>query len=413
MATEIIMPKAGMAMERGTIISWLKKPGDPVEAGEPLLEIETDKVSMEVEAERSGYLLSVIHQEGEEVEVITTIGYIGDRDEVLDPAPSEPSPALVRTLATPAARRIAREANVDLATVTPTGKWGEIRRKDVEQVRSRTAGSARVSPLARQAADRHGVDPGTLSGSGPGGRVLSRDVLGAAAATTGEPGRPLTPMRRRIAQRMLESHRSVPAVTLNSKVDVTMLAALRDSLNSDDSGGSDGRLSMTPFFVRAVALALRTCPWMCMTWAGEKLVEHSRLDIGIAVALEDGLIVPVLRAADTRSIHEISREIRELASRARAGKLELQELHGAMFSITNLGMYGISSFNPIINPPETAILGINATEDELYLDAGSVRSRTVTTLSLTLDHRVIDGAQGAIFLQKISELLRNPARLLV
>ncbi|TVR67167.1 MAG: 2-oxo acid dehydrogenase subunit E2 [Spirochaetaceae bacterium] len=430
MATEIIMPKAGMAMERGTIIQWLKKPGDRVEAGDPILEIETDKVSMEVEAETSGYILAVTHHEGEEVDVITTIGYIGEKGEVpplavdgLAPAgPAADGPAATapesteahsRPRATPAARQLAREAHLDLASIRPGGKWGEVRRADVEKQHPRSTGSPRVSPLAKAAAEKSGIDPASVEGSGPGGRVLQQDILAVAKEPErAAPSRPLDSMRRKIAERMMESHRTIPPVTLNKKVDVTDLFALRKSLNRETSDSGEA-VTLTPFLVRAAALALRDSPWMRTRLEGNMLTENPSVDIGIAVALAEGLLVPVLREADTLSLFEINSRTRELALRARERKLGIEELTGAAFSITNLGMYGISSFNPIINPPETAILGVNAAEDQLYLEEGMVRSRKVMTLSLTLDHRVIDGAQGAIFLQKLEGFLRNPVKLLL
>ncbi len=445
MATEIIMPKAGMAMERGTIIQWFKAPGEWIEAGEPLLEIETDKVAMEVEAEVSGYLLSTLYNEGDEVEVITTIGYLGEKGEV-PPADADsgesgsdapPSSKEVyhakgsggdsasRVKATPAARSLAREAGVELPSLNGTGKWGEIRRRDVEAARSREPGMARpsedrISPLARTLAEQHNIDTAALSGSGPAGRIVKQDVLSAitrrdeakaAAPEGGRPdiSRPLTAMRRRISRRMTESHHTVPPVTLHKKIDVTSLLALRQRVNAE----LDEAISLTSYFVRAVALALVEAPYMRTALDENGLVERGNIDIGVAVALKEGLIVPVLRTVDTLSVKEIHHRSKDLFGRAREGRLNPDELNGAVFSITNLGMYGISSFTPIINPPETAILGINSAEDELFLQDGEVRSRKVLTLSLTIDHRVIDGAQGAMFLQELETLFNRPMRLLV
>ncbi len=467
MATEVIMPKAGMAMERGTIIQWFKKPGEAIEAGEPLLEIETDKVAMEVEAEVSGYLLKTLYSEGDEVDVITTIGYIGEKDEVppesdnSSAAPAAPkapaAPAKAPSTgsdtdasdtaappntdgsgsdvrATPAARFLARQEGVSLASVTGTGKWNEIRRRDVAAVledgggtratataTNTDSGEDRISPVARTLADRHGVNTAALAGSGPGGRIVKQDVLDAVEAKgapatpavaerKGDTERPLTGMRRTIAQRMTESHQTIPPVTMNKKIDVTSLFALRDQVNRD----LDESISLTPWFVRAVALALIEAPYMRTVLGDKKLVERGNIDIGIAVALDDGLMVPVLRNADTLSVREIAVRTKDLAHRARNRGLTPDELTNGVFSITNLGMYGISSFTPIINQPETAILGINAAEDELYLtEDGAVASRKVLTLSLTIDHRVIDGAQGALFLKVLEGYLTRPIRLLV
>jgi len=456
MATEVIMPKAGMAMERGTVIQWFKKPGEYVEAGEPLLEIETDKVAMEVEAEVSGYLLKTLYHEGDEVDVITTIGYIGEKGETppdvaegsaTAEAPTETTVETGSTLdefkggsndgskdgsnrdgsairATPAARFLARRSDISLSSLSGTGKWGEIRKRDVEAAEAgageKSRGSAdRISPVARALAEQHRISTAGIAGSGPGGRVVKQDVLGALAQKDGSTAPaasrrpdtplPLTGMRKTISRRMTESHQTIPPVTMNKKVDVTALFSLRKQVNQE----LDEPISLTPFFVRAVALSLAEAPYMRTTLEESQLVERGNIDIGIAVALDDGLLVPVLPSADTLSVGQIHRRAQDLINRARDRKLTPDELTGSVFSITNLGMYGISSFTPIINPPETAILGLNAAEDELYLDEGEVRSRKVLTLSLTIDHRVIDGAQGALFLKILEGYLSKPLRLLV
>lgn len=431
MATEVIMPKAGMAMERGTVIQWYKKPGDYVNAGEPLLEIETDKVAMEVEAEVSGYLLSILHDAGDEVDVIKTIGYIGEKDETppvsfenaTAPDRSTPTPKLASTpsaptepatgsahtgpvKATPAARRIAGEKGIELASVPPSGQWGEVRVRDIETAAGSAAGSQepRISPLARKMAEERGVDPAAVRGSGPGGRILKRDVGGAAEQTT-----PLKGIRKVIAERMAASHQTIPPVTLNRKVVVSQLLAMREEINE----GSDVRVSLTDLLVVATARALRDAPYMRTTVRDGNLVTFTDINIGIAVALEDGLVVPVIRNADSATLSEVARSRIDLATRSREGKLTPDDLHGATFTITNLGMFGITSFTPIIDLPQAAILGVNTVEDELYIDGDSIESRKVMTLSLTIDHRVIDGAQGAIFLNSFSALIEKPVRILV
>ena len=476
MATEVIMPKAGMAMERGTVIQWFKKPGDYVEAGEPLLEIETDKVAMEVEAEVSGFLLSILHDAGDEVEVIKTIGYIGEKGEAPPtgeaggseggagadssgaeteaPQPenkeatsggegattqdagddAEPAGTGVpdgKIAATPAARRRAEELGLSLSAATATGNWGEVRERDVEAAgRSGSGAEPQVSPLARKLAQDEGVDLATVTGTGPGGRIVKRDVIaaaerapasggagapagaatGAAAATPSEGERkPLRGMRKTIAERMLESHQTVPPVTLNRKVRVSTLFALREQINSE----VEERISLNDFIVKAVAKALVDAPYMRTILQGDELVELPEINIGIAVALEEGLLVPVVRNVDRLTLAELSIQGKDLARRARERKLEAHELQNGCFTVTNLGMFGISSFTPIINLPQSAILGVNGAEDELYLEEGEVKSRKVMTLSLTIDHRIIDGAQGAIFLDKLAKLLENPMTILI
>lgn len=463
MATEVIMPKAGMAMEKGTVIQWFKKPGDYVEAGEPLLEIETDKVAMEVEAEVSGYLLNILHGEGDEVEVIKTIGYIGDKDEMPpkdqpttdSPAEPQPSPDAsadvtavadvaepedagsravasadslsqrdkdargTRTLpATPAARRLATERGIPLEMITPSGRWGEVLRSDVENVPS----GRQVSPLARKIAEENGVDLATVRGSGPGGRIMKRDVLADDGTSRHKPvesdetttsgateRRPLRGMRKRIADRMSESHQVVPPVTLHRKVSVDELFSVRSKINESVSL----RVSVTDMIVKAAGVALREAPYMRTAIEGDELVTYDAVDIGIAVALESGLVVPVIRQVDGTPLSLVAAQRDDLARRAREGALQPDELHGATFTVTNLGMYGITAFTPIVTPPQSGILGVNATEDVVVLTDGVVSSRKVMTLSLTVDHRIVDGAQGAIFLDAVAQLLENPLRMLV
>ncbi|MFW6250524.1 MAG: dihydrolipoamide acetyltransferase family protein [Alkalispirochaetaceae bacterium] len=449
MATEVIMPKAGMAMEKGTVIQWFKKPGEYVEAGEPLLEIETDKVAMEVEAEVSGYLLEILHDGGDEVEVIKTIGYIGEKDEAPPArAPSGGGKADAKGVAgkvaaTPAARRRAEELGVSLTEANASGHWGEVRLRDVEALGEEsgelTVAGMRVSPLAKKLAEEKGIDLAAVQGSGPGGRVLKRDVAeqgrragavaaGAAASgavtagaaappsapslPVGQEGaqrKPLKGMRKTISERMLQSHHTVPPVTLNRKVEVERLFDLRKQINEE----GEIKVSLNDLIVKAAAVALKAAPYMRTTIQGDELVEMQEINIGIAVALEEGLLVPVVRNVDTLPISMLSRKSKDLAQRARDRKLEPDELQGGSFTVTNLGMYGIVSFTPIVNLPQSAILGVNAAEEELYLQDGEVRSRKVMTLSLTIDHRVIDGAQGAIFLDSLAKLIENPVKILL
>jgi len=471
MATEVIMPKAGMAMERGTVIQWFRNVGDRVEAGEPLLEIETDKVAMEVEAEVSGYLLATLYHEGDEVPVITTIGYIGEEGETppesgtsgssgtSESGSSEPSGVTATAQpgsggvggttgtagdpvaaaaegplarrggtipATPAARRRAGETETPLEEVSPSGTHGEVRLRDVEAylAESGTAGGTvpHASSLARKIAEERGIDLAGIPGSGPGGRIVKRDLLEASAAGVAGGGNhsergvhrtPLRGMRRAIAAKMSESHRTVPPVTLNRPVDVDAFLDLRKQINAALAEGQQ-RVSVTDMLVKVVALALRDAPYMRTAIDGEELVTTERIDIGIAVALEEGLIVPVLRDADSKPLSAIAAERTDLAERARARSVTPDEVQGATFTITNLGMLGITSFTPIVNTPESGILGVNATEERLYLDEeGAVRRKRVMTLSLTIDHRIVDGAQGAIFLQSLAELIENPIRIFV
>ena len=373
MARNVIMPKTGMAMEEGTIVRWLKKPGDTVSKGEAIAVIETDKVTMDLEADDAGTLLAIVHGDGEVVKATDTIAWIGEPGEnVGAPAPAGATgqPALPappgRIRATPSARRLAAETGVALASLKGTGPGGAIRARDV------TARAARTGPT------------------------------GAPAQPTS--GTPMTGMRKLIAERMLRSHQTVPAVTLVRRADVTELAAVREKINA--AGGA--RVSFTDFIVRAVALALREHPLLNSAVHGDLLVLRPDIAIGVAVARESGLIVPVVRAADTLSVRQVSARVRDLSERARAGTLSAEECSGGSFTITNLGMHGITEFTPLINVPESAILGVGAIEEALRRGpSGDIESRRLMSLCLTHDHRHIDGAPAAAFLGRVRSFLES------
>jgi len=448
-AYEVIMPKAGMAMETGTIIQWLKNEGDTVSTGEALLEIETDKVAMEVEAENDGVLLKILKGAGEVVPVTRTIAYIGEKGEqvpdetagsggepaaqpqrdVATPPPPDgerPQPEAERSRgpggkvpATPYAKTLARERGIDLEQVEASGEHGEVKARDVLAAAGEAGagGEVKASSLARRIAADRGIDLHTLSGSGPGGRITKEDVE-AAAPAAGKGRQPvsgtverrkLSSMRKTIARNMSESHQTVPPVTLSAEADVTELMAARARLNEE----LESRLSLNDFVLKAVVAALKSHPQINVSLDGDDLVFKNDINLGMAVALDEGLIVPVIRRAGALSMSELSHEAKQLAERARSRKLTADELSGGTFTVSNLGMYGVLSFNPIINPPESAILGVCAIQDRLVLEDGEVRVRKVMGLSLTVDHRTIDGAQGAIFLAEIRRLLENPMRILL
>ena len=415
------MPKAGMSMEEGVVIRWLKSPGQRVAAGEPLLEIETDKVSMEVEAPASGFLLGIVHGEGDTVPVTETIGWIGEADEDIpagrsasaEPAgPTVRGPAPERRIgealavsgrripATPAARRIANERGLDLSGVTPSGSLGQILARDV-----RSAATVRITPLARAVAGRERIDLRQVRGSGPRGRITKKDVLDRMKALPLH--EPLSGSRARIAERMEESHRTIPPVTLETRVDVTDLMEFRARLNRGDGT----KISVNDLVLRAAAAALsdhrRINSWL----EDGEIVLHRGINLGFAVALDEGLIVPVVHDAGPLSLRELAAKTADLAARARAGRLSPDDVSGATFTVTNLGMYGITSFTPMIDPPQCAILGVCAIGEELRMMNETITSRRIMTLALTIDHRAIDGAAGALFLGSLKELLETPARL--
>jgi len=425
MANKVVMPKAGMAMETGKIVKWLKKEGDTVEIGEPLLEIETDKVSMEVEATVSGVLLKILAHEGEEVPVVQTIAYIGEPGEEIPeletakPAQSsvmaekEKAPAQKigmlkhdggRIAATPAAKRIAKEKGISLEGIMPSGSRGQIKADDVQNAKAKT----KATPLAHAIASDMGIDISSIDGTGFAKKVTKADVLAAdispALVSREDEFIPHSTMRRVIAKRMLQSHREIPPVTQNCVADVTELMELRKKINKGET-----HITINDFVIMAVAKALKEHPRINASYTEEGLLVKKHINIGIAVALPEGLIVPVIKDADMLTLKEISAKARELADKARQGRLLPDECSGGTFTISNLGIMGVTSFTPIINQPEIAILGVCAAEQKLEMDEnGNIIKKIKMGLSLTYDHRCIDGAQAAVFSNRIVELLENP-----
>lgn len=421
MASEIIMPKAGMVMEEGKIVRWLKNEGDSVERGEVILEIETDKVNMEIEAEASGTLIKILNEEGDTVPVTHVIGYIGETGEKIESAPLPENeteeqkngvettvmarlPKHERVPATPLAKTIANQRGIPLEGIRPGGRSGEITANDVLSAKYSV-----TTPLAKRVAEGIGADISSVSGSGLNGRIFKEDVLRTQYAQEKET-RPLSGMRKAIAKNMLQNHLQIPPVTLHAKADVTELCAMRNKINES----AEVKITFNDMLIKAAATALRQCPDINVSFADDHIVKHKHINIGMAVSLPDGLIVPVIKDADWLTLREIGDLTKTLADKARSGKLMPDDYTGGTFTITNLGMYGITGFTPIINMPESAILGVCAIEDVLALDdRGSVYKRSVMGLSLTFDHRSIDGAQAAVFLKTICGMLANPLRMLI
>jgi len=434
MAHEVIMPKAGMAMEEGKVIRWLIKEGEAVKQGEPMLEIETDKVAMEVEAGASGVLIKVLAQEGDIVPVTKVIGYIGEQDEKAPeqtateqtepesagevktqgtaPAISETAPPAMqehgKIAATPLAKTIAHQRGIALNTVQPSGRLGQVLARDVEAVRQVAA-----TPLARKIAEDRQVDIGSVAGSGYNGKVTKADVLAAQpqAVVQGEDElKPHSAMRRVIAKRMLQSHLEIPPVTQSCIADATELMAFREKMNAS----GEMRISVNDFIILSVAKTLEEQPHINASFTEEGLIIKKHINIGVAVALPEGLIVPVVKDANKLSLRQISEISKSLAAKAKEGRLLPDEYSGGTFTISNLGMMGVTSFTPIINQPESAILGVCAVTQQLEMDDdGQIHKRLKMGLSLTYDHRSIDGAQAAIFSNRVTELLEHPFAMMI
>jgi pyruvate dehydrogenase E2 component (dihydrolipoamide acetyltransferase) len=411
------MPVLSTTMEEGTVAEWLKREGDSVARDEPLLMVEMDKGTLEVPAPASGVLRRILVQPGVTVPVRTLIAEIGAADEVLVAAP-----VAQRVFASPRARMRARTLEVDLGLLRGSGPSGRIVEADV-LVASRTPASPRVAvtPVARRLAEEHGVALTDLQGTGPGGRVTQDDVL--RAAQQDQPALSRVPevgvrspsrIRRITAERMLASAQTTARVSLFLDADFSEVVRFRRQLEPEFERLGVARLPWDAVIARAAAVGLAEHRRLLAQWVdGQGLRAVEDVNVGVAVTLEpEGLVVPVLRNADQRSLRELSADLLELVAKARAGRLSPAEMQGGSFSITNLGAYRVDGFTPILNPPETAILGVGRIADRAVVVDGAVVARTLCTLSLSFDHRVVDGAPAAAFLARVAELLERPYALL-
>ncbi len=434
MAIVVIMPKLGLTMTEGVISKWHKAEGDTVEKGETLLEVSTDKITNEVEAGESGVLRKILVQEGDTALVSQPVAVIGAMDEdisgLLDagqvkytekpdmvmegkPGSDEKKGPVARkgfVKASPAAKKYARENGIDLALVTGTGPGGRVVEKDVTAFAREGVAGVKVSPAAGKMAHDMGVDLKTIQKDG---RIMKEDVLGAerpSAIPEVDRRVAMTPMRRIIAERMSQSWHTAPMVTLNIEVDATRLKDLRGKL-AKEYEGQGLKVSYNDIFMKICAKALMEHPTVNATIDGDQIIQWADANIGLAVALEAALIVPNVKAVQSKSLLDVSAETGVLVEKARNNKLTGREITGGTFTVTNLGMFGIDTFTPIINQPESAILGINAMADRPVVIDGQIAIRPVMNLSLTFDHRVVDGADAAKFLARIKELTENPILL--
>ncbi len=416
---EVIMPKLGLTMEEGTIIRWLKAEGEKVVKGEPLFEVQTDKVNMEVEAPASGILGKILAAEGETVPVVQVIAYILAPDEeapLIWPAPEPAVEAPVRkppaptptVQATPAVRRLAREKGVDLSLVQGSGQGGMVTREDllrflakVEEVSAPEP--VKASPRARRLAREKGVDLAQLRGSGPEGRITEQDILDFVAAEE-----PLTPIQRLTAERMARSFTSAPHFYLQAEAKATKLVSLRERLRPLVEEKAGVRLTFTDILIVLVAKGLREHPLANASWEEGKIRIAKEINIGIAAAVEEGLIVPVVKKADKKDLLQITRERSSLAEKASKGRLSLEDLEGGTFTLTNLGMFGVDEFGAIINPPQSAILAVGRIAERPVVEDDQVVARPTIRLTLSVDHRVLDGAEGARFLSDLRALIEEP-----
>jgi pyruvate dehydrogenase E2 component (dihydrolipoamide acetyltransferase) len=460
MATKVVMEALSPTMEEGRLVKWNKNEGDAVKSGDVLAEVETDKAVMELVARGDGVLRKRLANEGDASPVGTLLAVIGTADENIDsivggaasaaapaaksadsgqaqasPAPQSPAQSQVEASAPPQQKAAAQGAAPSSAPPgppqrsappRPSGPPAAPRGNGAARPAGPAAGAGRQrsSPLARRLASEKGIQLGGIQGSGPGGRIVKRDIENAKA--TGGAGRsaaaerlaaegdfkdiPLTQIRKTIARRLSESNGPVPTFFLTSEFDATRAAEMRSQLTEM---GDQYKVSFNDIVIKAVALALAEHPEVNAHWLGDKIRHFNRIHVAMAVAVEDGLITPVLFDADRLSLWEISERARDLARRARERKLMPEEYTGATFTVSNLGMFGIDQFTAIINPPEAGILAIGGVEDKPVVIDGQLEVRQRMRVTMSCDHRAVDGATGAKFLQTVRRYIENPLSLII
>ncbi|MDQ0221616.1 dihydrolipoamide acetyltransferase [Streptococcus moroccensis] len=466
MAIEIIMPKLGVDMQEGEIIEWKKQEGDMVNEGDILLEIMSDKTNMELEAEDSGILIKILKGDGETVPVTEVIGYLGAEGETVDtetvvaagsPAVSDApvtttedvAPVAVqvpvapaakpqgggKVRATPAARKAARELGIDLGLVPGTGALGRVHKDDVENFKG---AQPKATPLARKIAEDNGLNLASLVGTGVGGKIVKEDVLAAIKPAQAEATAPATEkaadkpakelpegveiikmsaMRKAISKGMTHSYLTAPTFTLNYDIDMTNLMALRKQVLEPIMNKTGLKVTFTDLIGLAVTRTLMKEEHRYMNASlindANDIELHKFVNLGIAVGLDDGLVVPVVHGADKMSLSDFVVASKDVIKKAQSGKLKAAEMSGSTFSITNLGMFGTKTFNPIINQPNSAILGVAATIQTPTVVDGEIKIRPIMAMCLTIDHRIIDGMNGAKFMVDLKNLLENPLELLI
>lgn len=419
MAYEVLMPQLGLTMEEGTVSQWIKHEGDEVKTGDVIVEITTDKLTNEVASEHDGVLLKIVAQEGEDIPVKGLLAYIGQPGEAVGDAPAAPAAA-----AAPAAETAPAAAAAPAAAPAPVAANGK---------------RIRISPLARKTAAKMGVDYSGIAGTGPSGRIVVKDILAAAEAQKNAPAAApaaaaapakkeapkaglelmegdtvvkLTGMRKVVAERMLASHTEIPPVTQNIKVDVTELMKFRKMLLAE----TGKKYSVNDLVLKAIAKCLTQHPEILVSFdeANHQIIQRKHVNIGMAVALDAGLITPVIRDADKMGLDTLSATAKDLAARAKENKLTADEYKGSTITVSNLGMFGIETFTPIINQPDSVIVGVCAIEDELQMDdEGKLSKHQVMRLSVTLDHRTLDGAVVAKFEMDLRDILQNPMSIVL
>ncbi|MFI6362213.1 dihydrolipoamide acetyltransferase family protein [Nocardia sp. NPDC050630] len=423
---DIIMPRLSDTMEEGVVVAWLKQVGDKISRGDILAEIETDKALMELEAYEDGVLEQILFEPGSRVPIGDTIALIGDGTGSTTGG-SNSAAGNGTTSSDTAEDRAATSHAQSESAGTQNNPIEAVGTVPVAATTAETGTRKKSSPLARKIARDLDVDLAAVTGTGPGGRITRNDVESAYRIIESTPAAPpvatvtpagdydetpLSTIQQVSAKRLTESKQQAPHIYLTSAIDVTDLLAFRAQINRTLEQVGKTKVSVNDLLVKAVATTLRTDPAVNVSIADDKLLRHRGIHLGIAVATPAGLLVPVIRDADRKSVSEIATETRDKAERARDRKLRADEMSGGTFTISNLGMFGIEQFTAVINPPESAILAVGAAKDELRLDNSQVVTRSILRVTLSADHRAIDGATAARFLQQFTELLEHPLRII-
>ena len=431
--TEIFMPKAGMDMKEGRLIRWLKEIGDHVEKDEPIMEIETDKITMEAEAPATGILLAKLIDDETTVPVLQTIGYIGQPGEKIPDAPvaaadtpaAAPVEAAAETAApasklpvlngsvaaTPYAKKLAAEKGVELAAVIASGPAGEVRASDV--LAAAQSGAVNATALAKKYAEVNGVDLSAVSGTGHDGKIRKNDVLNAAAPAQREITRiPLTPIRKAIARNMFNSLHSMAQTSDSVEIDVTELMALRQRLlaHKDELGT---KITINDLLSYAAVKMLKTHPLANASFSDTEILCYPDVNLSMAVATDYGLTSPVVHGADRMSLVELSLAMRDLVVRARDRKLTADDQQGGTFTLTNMGIFPVDNFNPILPTPQSCIIGFGRCVEKPAVYQGQICIRTMMVLSVTYDHRVFDGGEVGSIMKTMKEYLETPELFLV
>lgn len=409
MAVAIKLPRMSDTMEEGTIVSWFVKVGDQVKSSEMIADVETDKATMELENFEKGEVLHLNVEEGETIPVETVIAIIGKKGEdfqhLLEEAP-----------AAPAVEENAQEVSAPAVEETPAPT--PVAATSASTSNNSSNGRVFASPLAKKMAEEQGIDLGSVNGTGDNGRIVKKDIenyVPSAAPSSGTVGVesyedvPVTQMRKTIAKRLAESKFTAPHFYLTKEIKMGAVMAARKRMNEY----SETKISVNDLVVKAVAVALKKHPNVNSAWLGDKIRRNHHVHIGVAVAVEDGLLVPVVRFADNRTLSQIGTEVRDLAGKAKNKELQPKDWEGNTFTISNLGMFGIDEFTAIVNPPDACILAVGSSKETIIVENGEMRPGHVMKVTLSCDHRVVDGVTGAKFLQTFQELMEEPVRLLV